>query len=202
MRVIAGVAKGRRLLPVPGEGTRPITDRVKESLFDILGGDIEGARLLDLFAGTGSVGIEALSRGAERVVFVDNARKAIETLRRNLQATGLTEGAEVVQGDAFRFLERETGGQSYHYVYVAPPQYRDIWAKALLALDAGALVAPDGIVIVQIHPKEYHPVETRRLRQTDERRYGSTLLLFYEPAEAAEGAPAADETTPAADEDA
>ena len=184
MRVIAGAAKGRRLLPVPGEGTRPITDRVKESLFDILGGDVEGAHFLDLFAGTGSVGIEALSRGAERAVFVDNARRAIETVRRNLQATGLADRAEVVQGDAFRFLEREEGSAAYHYVYVAPPQYRDIWARALLALDSGDLLAPDGAVIVQIHPKEYHEVPLRRLRLVEERRYGSTILLFYEPAEA------------------
>jgi len=184
LRVIAGAAKGRRLLPVPGEGTRPITDRVKESLFDILGGDVGGARFLDLFAGTGSVGIEALSRGAELAVFVDNARKAVETVRRNLQATGLADRAEVVQSDAFRFLEREAGTAAYHYVYVAPPQYRDIWARALVALDGGDLVASDGAVIVQIHPKEHHEVPLRRLRLVEERRYGSTILLFYEPGEA------------------
>lgn len=197
MRVIAGVAKGRRLLPVPGEGTRPITDRVKESLFDILGGDIEDARFLDLFAGTGSVGIEALSRGAERAVFVDSARKAVETVRRNLQSTGLADRAEVVHGDAFRFLEREGGTAAYHYVYVAPPQYRDIWAQALRALDGSDLVAADGAVIVQIHPKEYHEVALRRLRLVKERRYGSTLLLFYEP----DGADAGARSEPAPDED-
>lgn len=194
MRVISGIAKGRRLVPVPGEGTRPITDRVKESLFDILGGDVQGARLLDLFAGTGGVGIEALSRGAERVVFVDNTRKAIETVRRNLETTGLTDGAEVVQGDAFRYLERETGVEPFHYVYVAPPQYRDLWVRALLALDAGALLTPDGLVIVQIHPKEYHEVVTQRLRLTQERRYGSTILLFYEYPEGDEEASTAPET--------
>ena len=179
MRVIAGFAKGRRLFPVPGKGTRPITDRVKESLFDILGGDVEGACFLDLFAGTGSVGIEALSRGAERAVFVDSTRRAIETVRRNLQVTGLADRAEVVQGDAFRFLEREAGTAAYHYVYVAPPQYRDLWLRALRALDTGDLIAPDGLVIVQIHPKEYHAVPLQRLRLIEERRYGSTLLLFY-----------------------
>lgn len=188
MRVIAGFARGRRLFPVPGEGTRPITDRVKESLFDILGGDVEGARFLDLFAGTGSVGIEALSRGAERAVFVDNARRAIETVRRNLQATGLADRAQVVQSDAFRFLERAAGTAEYHYVYVAPPQYRDLWSRALGALDAGDLVAPDGLVIIQVHPKEYHQVPLQRLRLFDERRYGSTLLLFYGPG-GADGSP-------------
>ena len=190
MRVIAGSAKGRQLLPVPGEGTRPVTDRVKESLFDILGGDVEGARFLDLFAGTGSVGIEALSRGAERAVFVENARKAVGTLRRNLQATGLADRAQVVQGDVFRFLAREAGTRAYHYVYVAPPQYRGLWARALLAIDAGGLLAPDGQVIVQIHPKEYHALPLQRLHLVDERRYGSTLLLFYEPTPVDGGVPA------------
>jgi len=189
LRVIAGSAKGRRLLPVPGEGTRPITDRVKESLFDILGGDVEGSRFLDLFAGTGSVGIEALSRGAERAVFVDSARKAIETVRRNLQITGLADRAEVVQSDAFRFLEREAGSGAYDYVYVAPPQYRGLWSRALLALDVGDLLAPDGAVIVQIYPKEYHAARLERLRLADERRYGSTLLLFYQQAKADDDMP-------------
>jgi 16S rRNA (guanine966-N2)-methyltransferase len=204
LRVIAGVARGRRLQPVPGEGTRPITDRVKESLFDILSGGVEDARFLDLFAGTGSVGIEALSRGAERAVFVDSARKAIDTVRRNLRTTGLAERAEVVHGDAFRFLEREAGGEPFHYVYVAPPQYRDIWARALLALDGADLVAADGMVIVQIHPKEYHAVPLRRLRLTKERRYGSTLLLFYEPVAdaAARDSDTAAQATPADGEEA
>jgi 16S rRNA (guanine966-N2)-methyltransferase len=115
-------------------------------------------------------------------VFVDSARRAIETVRRNLQVTGLADRAEVVQSDAFRFLEREARSGAYHYVYVAPPQYRDLWSRALLALDANDLVAPDGLVIVQIHPKEYHAARLQRLRLIEERRYGSTLLLFYEPA--------------------
>lgn len=183
MRVISGVAKGRRLVSVPGEGTRPITDRVKESLFDILGPDVGGARWLDLFAGTGGVGVEALSRGAEEVVFVDKARKAIAAVRRNLEITGLGERARVLQMDAFRYLEEADPGAGpaarFHYIYVAPPQYLGLWAKALLALNDKPLLTEDGLLIVQIHPKEYQAVSTPRLALVDERHYGSTALYFY-----------------------
>jgi len=164
---------------VPGEGTRPITERVKGALFNILGADIQDATLLDLFAGTGSVGIEALSRGAARVVFVDNAYKAVETLRRNLDTLGLTEQAEVFKTDAFRYLRQTDPATEFDYIYVAPPQYQDLWATALLALDDKPLLAPDGLIIVQIFPKEYRELPLKALRHVRERRYGSTVLHFY-----------------------
>ncbi len=183
MRVIAGKAKGRRLLSLPGEGTRPITDRVKESLFDIIGADIEGTVLLDLFAGTGSVGIEALSRGAEHVVLVDKAHPAIQVLRKNLEITGLARQATVSKGDAFRFVADaaalNAAPHGFDYIYVAPPQYQELWAKALLALDEHDLLAEDGVIIVQIHPKEAHPLALQRFALERERRYGSTLLQFW-----------------------
>ncbi|MCW5852721.1 MAG: 16S rRNA (guanine(966)-N(2))-methyltransferase RsmD [Anaerolineae bacterium] len=179
MRVIAGRARGRRLLPVPGEGTRPITDRAKEALFSILGSRIVRARVLDLFAGTGGVGIEALSRGAAGVVFVERAGKAVETLRQNLETTGLTAGAEVVRGDVFRFLETPPR-QSFDVVFIAPPQYQGLWLKTLEAVDAQpVLLAEGGEAIVQIFPKEYTEPTLTNLALTDERRYGSVLLLFY-----------------------
>jgi len=178
LRVIAGLAKGRHLLSVPGEGTRPITDRVKGSLFSILGSDIEGCAFLDLFAGTGSVGIEALSRGAERVVMIERARKAIAVIKKNLEITKL-QGAEVIQTDAFRYLAHADQDVPFDYIYVAPPQYEELWAKALLALNDQSLLAPDGRIIVQIHPKEYHPLNIPNLTLVRERSYGSTVLHFY-----------------------
>jgi len=195
LRVIAGSAKGRNLLSVPGGGTRPITARVKSALFGILGSDIRGARFLDLFAGTGAVGIEALSRGAERVVFVERSRKALEVARRNLEITGFLESAELVHGDAFRFLSSAPEDERFDYIYVAPPQYKALWAKALLAIDAGTFLAPGSLVIVQIHPKEASELATRRLERVQERRYGSTLLLFYAVKDS-EAAPAAHEGAP------
>jgi 16S rRNA (guanine966-N2)-methyltransferase len=181
------MAKGRRLLAVPGDGTRPITDRVKESLFDILASDVEGSVWLDLFAGTGGVGIEALSRGAEQVVFVDKVRKAIEVLRRNLETTELSECARIYCMDAFRYLHQAPAAY-FDYIYVAPPQYLDLWSKALVIIDECSLLRSGGLVIVQVHPKEVHPILLSQLVQTQERRYGSTALVFYsstptEPAE-------------------
>ncbi|MCW5876331.1 MAG: 16S rRNA (guanine(966)-N(2))-methyltransferase RsmD [Anaerolineales bacterium] len=179
-RVIGGSARGRRLRPVPGESTRPITDRAKESLFNILQPSLQGAALLDLFAGTGAVGIEALSRGAAFARFLDNKRAAVETIRANLATTGLEQGAEVLLGDAFAHLAAAPN-RAFDYVYIAPPQYRKLWQRALLALDVqpGWLVA-DGWAIAQIDPREYEALELQNLEEFDQRKYGNTLLVFYE----------------------
>ncbi len=180
LRVIAGKARGRRLRDVPGDSTRPITDRAKESLFNILGQDIEAASLLDLFAGTGSVGIEALSRGAEFVRFIDLQRQAIDTIRANLASTGLAEGAEVLRMDAFHHLEQPPD-RAFDYVFVAPPQYKELWQRALLALDSHPQwLAEDAWVIVQIHPVERQELALNHLRAFDERQYGSVVFVFYE----------------------
>lgn len=168
---------------MPGDTTRPITDKVREALFNILGADIQGTALLDLFAGTGSVGIEALSRGADYVCFVELNRKAIGIIQENLSSTGLSEGAVVRHADAFSMLE---GKASHHfdYVYVAPPQYKEMWSKVLLSLDKHVeWLSEDAWVIVQIHPIEYKPIDDRlpiqNLTEFDQRKYGSTLLVFY-----------------------
>jgi 16S rRNA (guanine966-N2)-methyltransferase len=180
VRVIAGSAKGIRLQMVPGTGTRPIADRVKEALFSILGKHVMDGQVLDLFAGTGSVGIEALSRGAARAVFVEKQGKATATIRANLRATRLQDRAHVIQTDVFRFLSREP--EPYDLIYIAPPQYQGLWSKTLLALEANpGWLHPDGLVVVQIFPKELEPLDLTTLLRTDQRKYGSTLLCFYEP---------------------
>jgi 16S rRNA (guanine966-N2)-methyltransferase len=180
IRVIAGTAKGRKLKLVPGDSTRPIMDRVKESLFNILGTGIRGCSFLDLFAGTGSVGIEALSRGAERVLFIDNDRLAVRTVHENLEHTRLADRAEVLRTDAFAYLQRQNP-EAFEYIYVAPPQYKGMWKRILLALDENpAHLQPDGVVVVQIDPSEREEVALKGLRQYDERLYGRTLLWFFE----------------------
>jgi len=184
MRVIAGIAKGRTLKPVPGKGTRPISDRVKESVFNILRWQVLDSRFLDLFAGTGGVGIEALSRGAEYAVFVEKEAKAVRVLRENLHTTHLTGQARVVQEDVFRFLflanPSVDPSDRFDIIYVAPPQYQDLWAQALIALDGHPLLAPEGIVVAQIFPKEYRALPLEDLVLTDQRNYGSPMLCFYE----------------------
>ncbi|MBO0792384.1 MAG: 16S rRNA (guanine(966)-N(2))-methyltransferase RsmD [Ktedonobacteraceae bacterium] len=190
MRVGTGDAKGRKLKSPKTAGTRPIIARVKTALFDILAADVEDARFLDLFAGTGSVGIEALSRGAAHATFIEMNYKIVRLVRENLEITRLSEQAEVIQGDAFKFLQAQAENiftdrqRVYNIVYVAPPQYEELAARALAMLDASPLVASDGLVVVQIHPKErpgVAAVPCQRLELTDERRYGSTLLMFYRP---------------------
>jgi 16S rRNA (guanine(966)-N(2))-methyltransferase RsmD len=178
MRVIAGKAKGRKLKSVPGGGTRPITDRAKEALFNIFQDDIVGSRFLDLFAGTGQVGIEALSRAAKEAVFVERASVALRTIRSNLEHTELSEKARVVRADVFEFLRRDPS--PFDYVYVAPPQYREMWSATLIALDTQpGWLAADGWVIVQINPREYQELQLENLRQFDQRRYGGVMLCFY-----------------------
>lgn len=180
IRVISGKAKGRKLLLVPGDSTRPIGDRVKEALFNILRFDIEDAHILDLFGGTGSVAIEALSRGAAKALIIDNSRRAIQTIQSNLQSTGLLEAATVLQMDAFRFVER-SGEHRFDLIYVAPPQYHQLWQKAVEAIDSNnEILYPEGLVIVQIHPREYIELELSTLQLMDERKYGNTLLVFYQ----------------------
>lgn len=180
LRVIAGIAKGRRLKVVPGEGTRPVMDRVKESLFNIIRARVPESSFLDCFAGTGSVGIEALSRGAASARFVENARTAIQIIEENLAITGFTAQAEIKRQDVFDYL-RTPQPDAFEIVYVAPPQYKDLWAQALTMLDANPLhITPDGLVIVQIDPTEKHDLPLKTLVPFDERRYGNTLLCFYE----------------------
>lgn len=169
-----------RLQGVPGETTRPITDRVKEALFNILGAEIEGATMLDLFAGTGSVGIEALSRGADFVRLNDNHRQAVNTIKANLEHTRLEENAEVTQRDAFTLL-KQLPDRVFDYIYIAPPQYKGMWKQALLLLDQhSGWLSSNGWIIVQIDPVEYEPLTMRYLAEFEKRKYGSTLLIFFE----------------------
>jgi len=180
MRVISGRAKGRKLKKVPGDTTRPIMDRVKENLFNILGHTVAGTRWLDLFAGTGQVGIEALSRGAAEVFFVDSARPAIRTIQENLRLTLLAEGAQVVAVDAFVYLARPPDAP-FDVIYVAPPQYRELWIKVMQIVDKAPVtyLTAGGIVVVQIDPKEYRDLALDNLALYDRRRYGNTQLCFY-----------------------
>lgn len=180
MRVISGTAKGRKLKKVPGDATRPIMDRVKENLFNILGRWVEGTRWLDLFAGTGQVGIEALSRGAVEVVFIDKAKAAVRTVEANLERTRLSAGAVVVRADAFDYLQGGSG-QPFDIIFVAPPQYKRLWLEVMLLLDEkpSNWLTTEGIVIVQIDPREFEEITLKRLKMEQQRRYGNTMLCFY-----------------------
>ncbi len=182
LRVISGKAKGRKLKSVPGDTTRPVTDMVKEALFNILGGDVIESNWWDLFGGTGAIGIEALSRGATFIRFSDLNRLPVETIKENLATCGFSKQAEVKRGDSLAML-RAAPDRQFEYIYIAPPQYKEIWSQALKLVDENpGWLAGTGEVIVQIHPREYKDVDLLNLRKSDERKYGSTLLVFYEKA--------------------
>lgn len=181
MRVISGRAKGHRLSMVPGQKTRPIMDRVKENLFNLLGPNATpGTRWLDMFAGTGQVGIEALSRGAVEAVFLDSERAAVKTIHENLVSTRLQDGAEVRRTDAFTYL-RTANFDPFDYIFVAPPQYRDIWKRAMFLFDEKPerYLNERGVIVVQIDPKEYEELALHNLALIDHRTYGNTMLSFY-----------------------
>lgn len=183
IRVIAGSAKGKKLKQVPGRGTRPVTDRVKEAFFNIIQLDLPGSNFLDLFAGTGSVGIEAISQGAAFVRFIELGRAAHHTIQENLENTGLTKQAEVLRMDVFAYLSRIPDIR-FDYAYIAPPQYKGIWRTALEGLDKNPdWLVDDGWVVVQIDPREYEPMTMAHILEFDQRKYGNTLLVFYERVE-------------------
>ena len=178
MRVIAGSAKGRPLRPPRTSATRPITDRAKESLFNILTPRIAGQRFLDLFAGTGGVGIEALSRGAASATFVERSGPALAGIRHNLELTGLAARAEVVGRDVFGYLRDSP--VPFDVIFVAPPQWRGLWPRAVALLDREPGWLADGAVVVAQHdPSESTPLDLASLEPTNERTYGRVRFSFF-----------------------
>ena len=170
LRVISGTARGRKLKSVPGDTTRPVMDRVKEALFNILADDVIDSNWWDLFGGTGAIGIEALSRGAAFARFSDLNRAPVETIKENVEHCGFSKQAEIRKGDAFSMLSAQTD-RKFEYIYIAPPQYHEMWVKALKLADENiGWLAEDGTVIVQIDPTEYQEIELKNLEETEQRK--------------------------------
>ena len=177
MRVVAGRVGGRRLTAPPGTATRPTSDRVREALFSVLG-PLDGAQVLDLFAGSGALGIEALSRGAARATFVDNAPAAIRAVEANLAALGLADEAEVRRQDARAFLRSARGGRhEYDLVLLDPPYRLAVELGRELSPLLAEVVKPGGRVVAESDRRAPLDLE---LPLTDERRYGDTLIRIYE----------------------
>jgi 16S rRNA (guanine(966)-N(2))-methyltransferase RsmD len=179
LSVIGGKAKGFALQSVPGGGTRPIMAKVKAAVFNIVAPYTLGSTWMDLFAGTGSVGIEALSRGASWARFIENQQSAVKTIRANLEHTGLAAQGEVWHKNVFSLL-KDPADRGFDFVYIAPPQFKDIWAEALFALDQNpGWLVDDSWILVQIDKVEYKPLDLDHLKLFDRRYYGSTELDFY-----------------------
>jgi 16S rRNA (guanine(966)-N(2))-methyltransferase RsmD len=179
MRVIAGKLRGAKLFgPEEYEGTRPISDRAKEAMFSILQERTTGARFLDLFAGTGGVGIEALSRHAAHATFVELHATPICLIRKNLLKTRFTDQAPVVRADVFSFIAETK--EVYDIIFVAPPQWQGLWHTSLEAIDHHtSIVSEKGVMILQCDPTEYHALPLRQIAEFDQRKYGGVLLTFF-----------------------
>ena len=175
MRIIGGKFRGRTLVPFKGRDIRPTSDRVKESLFNILAPEISGANVLDLFCGTGSVGLEAISRGADMVVFNDLSRDSLEVLKKNL---GLLRASAKVYNLDFRALLQRLD-VTFDIVFIDPPYRSGFAAEALELVAARRLLNTGGVAVVETdRPPEAAPASLVRY---DERRYGGTYLTFYSP---------------------
>lgn len=183
MRVIAGAHKGRRLHGPKGPGLRPTSDRVKEALFSILGSRVAGSRFLDLYAGTGAIGIEALSRGARQVTFVEPDQAALRVLRANLIQCGLADSADIHTCSAAAFLKRRTtAAQPYDLVFADPPYRPDRLAELWPVLCETAAIAPDALIAVEHASKTELPPSQGRLTLLRQYRYGDTTLSLFEMA--------------------
>ncbi|MBU2599914.1 16S rRNA (guanine(966)-N(2))-methyltransferase RsmD [bacterium] len=180
LRVISGIARGSKLKNVNLSSTRPIQDRVKESLFNILKDNLEDSLFLDLFAGTGSVGVEALSQGCQKAIFVENNYQAIEVIKFNLKKTNFILKSQVIDQDVFKAIKMlHQQKQVFDFIFVGPPQFKDLLSKTLLSLKEYPLYIPSTTIIIgQAHPKE-ELKEIPSFRLQEKRRYGNTVLLFY-----------------------
>ena len=179
-RIIAGKLRGMHLKSIPGTITRPITDRVKENLFNIIRGEIPGSRFLDLFAGTGSVGIEAYSQGAAFVQFIEKNQQPYLILQNNLKLIIDRSAFHAIRTDAYKFISSNAVDNPFDFIFIAPPQYKGMWEETLNLIDHYPdLLKTNGRLIVQIDPIELNEVSHANFYETDRRKYGSTLLLFY-----------------------
>ena len=181
MRVIAGAQKGRRLHGPKGHGLRPTSDRVKEALFSILGSRVTGSRFLDLYAGTGAIGIEALSRGAQQVTFVEPDQSALRVLRANLAQCGFANSADIHTCSAAAFLKRRAKTAIPHdLVFADPPYQPDRLAELWPALCDTAAIAPDALIVLEHSSKAAVPPSHGHLSLLRQYRYGDTTLSLFE----------------------
>ncbi|MBQ4381957.1 MAG: 16S rRNA (guanine(966)-N(2))-methyltransferase RsmD [Oscillospiraceae bacterium] len=173
MRVITGTARGRRLKEPRGRDVRPTTDMVKESMFNIISNDVPGAKVLDLFSGTGQLGIEALSRGAESCTFVDMAQDSLRLTKENLAITGLEERARVVRSEALAFLKR---GERFDLVLLDPPYDSDLLEKIINFSTAFDILNENGIMVCETRLDHDLPPKTEEFYEVRRYRYGKITL--------------------------
>jgi 16S rRNA (guanine966-N2)-methyltransferase len=176
MRVISGTARGRKLKEPEGYSTRPTTDMVKESIFNIIQFDIEGRRVLDLFAGTGQLGIEALSRGALNAVFVDESNEAIKLVKENVKILGFEDKATITRGDAAAFLRQ---GGSFDIIFLDPPYDSGLMEKAVNNIFEFDMLKENGIIICETNVERQLPEAILPYIKGKEYKYGKIKVALY-----------------------
>ena len=177
MRVISGTARGRRLGELEGMETRPTTDRVKEALFNIVQFEVPGRKILDLFGGTGQLGIEALSRGAEHCTFVDQRSDAVALIKNNLKVTDLAEKGRVIQGDSLGFLQ--TCGEKFDVIFLDPPYRADLLERAVEGIAAFDILREHGIIICESPVEKALPALDAPYGKHRDYRYGKIKVTLY-----------------------
>ncbi len=181
VRVVSGSAKGRPLKSVPGSGTRPTTDKVKEAVFSMIGPYFEGGAVLDLFAGTGGLGIEALSRGMESAVFVDMEPKSIDTIRANLKATNLEAKAQVYRNEAGRALSAlEKRGRVFDLVFLDPPYRLKHGDELMLSMVEKGMLQEDAIIVLEHESNYAYPEDIPGFYRLRQAVYGETTISIYQ----------------------
>ena len=193
MRIITGTARGARLETLEGEHTRPTTEKVKEAIFSMIQFDIEGRRVLDLFAGSGQMALEALSRGAAFAVMVDNSVDAVNIIKRNAQKVKLYEKTKILHNDYAQYIRSAAGREKFHIIFVDPPYADKLVPDVVKKLLNAGLIAENGILVCE--SDEPQPFETDRLRLHRHYRYGKIYVTVYINdigTETAEEAPAKD----------
>jgi len=180
MRISAGEHRGRRLQSVKGKATRPTSDLLRQAVFNVLGPRVQEARVLDLCAGTGSVGLEALSRGAATATFVERDRRAVGTLRSNLALLHLTARARAIAGDVLQAMRRlREAGETFDCIFLDPPYTGDLVVRCIETLADGALLSENGALVTQAFHKTALPDQVGVLRRIWRRRYGESSLTVY-----------------------
>ena len=180
MRVNAGSAKGKKLKSRPGKDVRPTSDKVKEAVFNTIGQNQEGSHFLDLFSGTGGMGIEALSRGADSCVFIEKNTECVKIIYENLKITGLSHRARVIKTDVFRGLAKLQGeNQRFDFIYMDPPYFKTFYVPVIEAISERGLLKKDGVLIVEHFKNIIFPEKVFELEQGKIKKYGDTVITYY-----------------------
>ena len=178
MRIISGKYRGHQLVSFSAEHVRPTTDRVKESMFNIIQGYLEGAHVVDLFAGTGNLGIEALSRGAQDIVFVEKNKKSIEILKKNIQKIKITESYEIVQKNVLTYLDKYSGN-SFDLIFADPPFTEEMAHDVMVSADKSQALGKNSIMLIESGRREKLLDDYPSLVRYDVREFGDKVLSFF-----------------------